>query len=333
MSRAEVAHALRSLACLALVAACNPILGIDEPNADVFAADSNINRSDAGDDEDAGEPHDGGAPTPLYSHAVWPMPNPASTGLSNPQSYEIADDVVIDRVTQLQWQRVASGTSMTWLAAKDACTSLQVAGGGFRLPSRIELLSLVDFAASTAAAIDGPAFPDAPADGFWSASLTHVTTSSAWGVNFGFSTSIVFQDDVHRPHRVRCVRSASVERERRDLIAANGIVEDMATQLHWQQQSTPEPTTWTGAKTQCAELDLEGDGWRLPTIKELHTLIDETRDQPATDSAMFPGPTIGYYWTSSQPRGFGNLAWTAGFDHGLDVFRSVDGDAFVRCVR
>jgi hypothetical protein len=138
--------------------------------------------------------------------ALWPMPNPASTSLPNPSSYDIHADkgVVTDKVTKLMWQRNAAPGEYTWEAAKTYCAELEHAGfDDWRLPTRIELVSLVDFT-TTSPAIDTDAFPDTPSDVFWSSSPWAGSPSYAWDVHFhnGYTNG----GGVSGTYRVRCVR-------------------------------------------------------------------------------------------------------------------------------
>ncbi len=146
----------------------------------------------------------------LSPWASWPMPNPASTGLPNPSSYNTATPgVVVDNVTGLMWQQPLGAPSggSTWSAAASYCASLSLAGyTGWRLPTEIELYSLVDFtvAQGTAATIDATAFPNTPAAWFWSSSPLAGNPSYAWSVPFGYGSSSYY--DVSYTYRVRCVR-------------------------------------------------------------------------------------------------------------------------------
>jgi len=54
---------------------------------------------------------------------------------------------------------------------------------------------------------------------------------------------------------------------------------DPATELTWQMPSAVRVMSWQEAIDYCAALYLEGDGWRLPNIDELRTLV---RGCPAT---------------------------------------------------
>lgn len=149
-----------------------------------------------------------GAECAARTWALWPMPNPASSGLPHPASYDTSTaGVVTDRVTGLMWQAAVSPTTYTWADAKAYCGALVLAGhSDWRLPSRIELVSLVDFTiARPGPTIDASAFPNAPSGTFWTASTRALQeTSSAWYVLF--DTGFVFTDLMSLAHSVRCVR-------------------------------------------------------------------------------------------------------------------------------
>ena len=163
---------------------------------------------DGGFDE-AGENVDGGDSTSrdmsMASAAWidWRMPNPAATGLPNPSSYDTSiAGLVKDNVTGLVWQSVVDANSYTLANAKSYCSNLALAGGGWRVPSRIELVSLIDFT-TRGPAID-VAFPNTPLSAFWSSSPAAGISQVAWFVNF--STGGTGATDSRDPFRVRCVR-------------------------------------------------------------------------------------------------------------------------------
>jgi hypothetical protein len=207
------------LGCLVWLAGCNAILGINPPSDHLLDSGTSIHlradrmlpqsaaspspRSDAGNDMDAGQ--ESPASPEAHAWAGWRMPNPAATQLANAQTYTVdPDGLVTDEVTHLQWQRSLDDASYAWADAADYCGGLTLHGQGWRLPSRIELLSLIDF--TNVASIDLQAFPDTPPERFWSSSRFVGETSSAWGVNFGFGGGFVIKDDLNEMHRVRCVR-------------------------------------------------------------------------------------------------------------------------------
>ena len=89
---------------------------------------------------------------------------------------------VVDTTTGLEWQRKPLGR-FEHHQAIDACAAVEHDGGGFRLPTRAELLTLVDITRFDPA-IDIAAFPDIKGGWFWSSDLCAWSSASAWFVDF-----------------------------------------------------------------------------------------------------------------------------------------------------
>ncbi len=93
------------------------------------------------------------------------------------------------------------------------------------------------------------------------------------------------------------------------------------------------------ASAYCATLGLNGHTWRLPSVKELSTLVNETppitKVSPAIDTSMFPGTAANKpYWSSSlfnQKPISEHAPWTLNFLDGFTGYSSTVG--LVRCVR
>jgi hypothetical protein len=133
------------------------------------------------------------------------MPNVSGSGLPNQQSYDTSvAGVVRDNVTGLVWQRVVDGAGYTWSAAQTFCANLVLGGcDQWRLPTRIELVSILDYSRRSPA-IDPAAFPNTPPEAFWTLSIVAAKPIDAWWIDFG--TTLVHDDgDVHAALRVRCV--------------------------------------------------------------------------------------------------------------------------------
>ncbi len=96
-----------------------------------------------------------------------------------------------------------AGDTCTWAEAKTYCSGLWLAGPGWRLPTKAELESIVDFNQYNPA-IDLTAFPSTPASWFWSSSPWVGASGIAWFVYFrsGGSNNSSSTD----AYRVRCVR-------------------------------------------------------------------------------------------------------------------------------
>lgn len=56
--------------------------------------------------------------------------------------------------------------------------------------------------------------------------------------------------------------------------------------------------------------------WRLPTRRELLSIVDNGRKDPAIDSRYFPNSVADYYWTSSTYQDQPGLAWQVYFFYG-----------------
>ncbi|PJZ54889.1 DUF1566 domain-containing protein [Leptospira adleri] len=134
----------------------------------------------------------------------------------------IGDGTVLDQKSGLVWQRCASGqgsagdsytdcsvgaaNAVAWTAALAYCNSLNLGGGGWRLPSVKELVSLVDYSKTASPFINQTFFPNA-ADSYWT-STTHPSGSykfQAYQVIFTSGTYDTF-DKATSAVRVRCVR-------------------------------------------------------------------------------------------------------------------------------
>ncbi len=270
--------------------------------------------------------------------ADWRMPNlqvDVADGAPNLESrVDNGDGTVTDLVTGLMWQQGVTSNAHAWSDAEAFCSALVLAGHtDWRLPSAIELVSIVDYGQSSAS-INGTFFPDTAASPFWSSSFG---PTYAWKVDFadgGTST-----DDVTRTYSVRCVRwapSADASAPAARLTAAGGTVTDNQTGLIWQQATTQTMYSWADAKSYCASggPDLPGLGWRLPTIRELQTLVDPARvADPRTDLTAFPSAPSAAFWSSSAVAGSPSAAWLVNFYDGFaskyDKTTMVD----VRCVR
>jgi hypothetical protein len=110
---------------------------------------------------------------------------------------------------------------------------------------------------------------------------------------------------------------------------------DAKTGLSW-QQAPGAKATQADATTYCAGLNLAGTGWRLPTMKELETIVDDSRFNPAIDplftEAMSQGavPT----WSSSPLSGLEEAyGWYVTFFDGSAWYQYLVEMGEVRCVR
>lgn len=85
---------------------------------------------------------------------------------------------------------------------------------------------------------------------------------------------------------------------------------------------------------------LPGSGWRLPAIKELQTIVDRSRANPAIDQTLFFGLNDDYFWSAtcnasgSVCPAVGSSAWYVSFYQGVvDINDANNHLNRVRCVR
>lgn len=112
-------------------------------------------------------------------------------------------------------------------------------------------------------------------------------------------------------------------------------VTDTFTGLLWQRSVTSTTFDWAGAKTYCANLTLAGSSaWRLPTVKELHSIVDPTRHNPAVDPAIFPDTPANFFWTATPYVGPApGYGWYVQFVTGASNAQDPNFAYHVRCVR
>lgn len=120
-----------------------------------------------------------------------------------------------------------------------------------------------------------------------------------------------------------------------NFVKSEKVVIDVTKNLMWQDdmEVTQYKTTWSLAKEYCSTLTLNGyTDWKLPSAKELQSIVNIKRANPAIyEEFRYCEPTS--YWTNSQDMGNKNDAWYVGFKTGATFKDSKDYDCYVRCVR
>jgi hypothetical protein len=246
---------------------------------------------------------DGIGHTCLGQYATWPMPD-AQPGSQVAPKYEVraAAGVVLDEVTGLLWQRElpssypgctrqlqgVAGASCTWREAKQYCAQLTLDARAWRLPSKIELESLIDFTQSPPAAyIDRDSFPGTPAAPFWTVSRVLASDGSDGVFDVRFNGGISLLASSSEARRVRCVHSTRIANAPADgqyiADASSQTVRDPRTKLEWRSVVPEQSSTAQQASEFCASV---GAGFRVPSAKELLTLANVTHVD-GVESPMF----------------------------------------------
>ncbi|MBI5559069.1 MAG: DUF1566 domain-containing protein [Deltaproteobacteria bacterium] len=75
------------------------------------------------------------------------------------------------------------------------------------------------------------------------------------------------------------------------------------------------------------------DDWRLPTVKELSSLLVNSGISPAIDTAYFPGTVSSYYWSSTTGAYYADGAWFVHFYNGYVLNDDMSSSYYARAVR
>ncbi|MBX3182987.1 MAG: DUF1566 domain-containing protein [Polyangiaceae bacterium] len=261
-------------------------------------------------------------------------PQPGTPGHPRSYSFDEAAKTVLDNVTGLLWQREPAPSGLTWAQAASYCDDLEWGGrSDWRLPTRMELRSLVDYGRNTPA-IDSVAFPSTPSVEFWSA--TGRTNGNKWCLEFVSGSAYTSSPSASR--RVRCVAEDTPQRpipvSGHFFEVTGGTVVDHATGLEWQRGNSLSTHNHADAVSYCEGLLLDGKAdWRLPTVAELSNLVPGRKSaSPYTDLTIFPGTQSSFYWTTSQFSG-SSAVWVVGFHNGQVGNSPATYAHWVRCVR
>jgi hypothetical protein len=130
---------------------------------------------------------------------------------------------------------------------------------------------------------------------------------------------------------VRCVSSAGAAGkcppDRFQVTSSE--VHDAATGLTWQQDVAAATFPWNEAKAHCSGLS---GGWRLPSMTELQTIVDDSRLADAINPDAFPNTPAAVFWTSSPVVGQ-PYSWAVDFSTGSTTNPDPTSPYHVRCVR
>jgi hypothetical protein len=125
----------------------------------------------------------------------------------------------------------------------------------------------------------------------------------------------------------------------------DGTITDLTTGLVWEKKTPAnmfDAYTWPEAFEYVAALNAARfaghDDWRLPNVRELQSLIDYGRFDPAVapefDDCDRGSCTVsGSYWSSTSAFSAGILAWRVNFVDGFQLVGGKTFDVRVRAVR
>jgi hypothetical protein len=271
---------------------------------------------------------------------------------------------VRDNISCLVWEKANPATQGTWQQSVDRCAALASSSyAGFsdwRMPTRMEMASITDVT------LGSKGFPTifTVSSGYyntgswWYETITGQNPSGfawAYGTN-GFTSNAVVMTNTNNV--ARCVRGNGAG-EAADVLAkepANHYtltgaseaaeVTDNFTGLTWQQGFSPALMAWADAPAYCAGLTLNGHtGFRVPTLNELASTVNEAKVGGAINTTAFPGNPVGckdpkYWFWAAEASKVGGTGWGLSYCDGFTGPNAgVSGawnyfpTANVRCVR
>jgi hypothetical protein len=109
---------------------------------------------------------------------------------------------ILDTHTSLTWQKDTPDRLFNFVEAAEYAANLDISGKGWRIPTRMELLGIVDHEKTNPciSKVFGKTF----SEWYWSSTLFSGRSSIAWSVNFNYGGSNYLV--VAYSGRVRCVR-------------------------------------------------------------------------------------------------------------------------------
>ncbi len=113
------------------------------------------------------------------------------------------------------------------------------------------------------------------------------------------------------------------------------LVKDERNAIYWQDTEASKVSSedWDDAELNCDKLVSNGmEKWRLPTFRELFSIVDYTRSNPAINP-LFTHVDEGTYWTSTDFSPTTSRAWTIDFRTGKTYYNYKTTNHAVRCVK
>lgn len=265
---------------------------------------------------------------PLAAASGWGQDG---TYLINRPQYTSSAGTVTDAITGLMWEQDNAPVG-TWDTQVARCTSLGTNGySDWRLPSRLEALTIID-AGRVQPALDVTVFATTASSYFWLGQEMDGSTTLAW-LFVGIDATVSWNGKT-APGTAKCVRGPTLSGTL--TASASGlVVNDSRTNLAWQRTVNGLTYAWLDALSYCNALTLDSlAGWRLPTVKELQTLINVGAGlNPAGIPPVFPSGNAVEMWTSSPNPATPSSSYTVNMQNGGGGSQPTSTQLQVRCVR
>lgn len=247
---------------------------------------------------------------------------------------------ITDNVTGLMWQQ-ADGGEMTIDNAFIYANNLVLGGfSDWRLPTPSESFSILNHQNNNPA-MNSTYFTTSLAQYWWTSAYQFGDNTKVWTTNAGGGignkpkVETISAGGTFRYH-ARCVRDATTPAVIANHFTdnGNGTITDNLTQLIWQKVPNTNLLTWENAIAYAEGLTLAtATDWRLPNIKELQSLNDETLTNPSVNTTFFSTIGIKNYWSSTTLPNQVLESWYWNTQFGITTYATKTTTNYVICVK
>ena len=247
---------------------------------------------------------------------------------------------ITDNITGLMWQQVDGG-EMTIENATTYCDNLVLGGfSDWRLPSPMESFSILNHQNNNPA-MNTAFFTASIAEYWWTNTYQAGDNTKVWCANAGGGignhpkSETISAGGIKKFH-VRAVRNNTTPTTIANHFTdnGNGTITDNVTQLIWQKVPNTTAQTWENTLVYAENLSLaSATDWRLPNIKELQSLNDESVTNPSVSTTFFPTIGVHNYWSSTSLPNQTTKAWYWNTQFGITTYDTKTNTNYVLCVR
>ena len=239
----------------------------------------------------------------------------ADYNINTPFYQNNGNGTITDTITGLMWQQVDGG-EMTFDKATTYANDLILGGySDWRMPSILELNSLLNHDKNNPA-LNTVYFTATAAQYWWSSQKQVNDAAKAWVTNSGGGVgnhpiSETVSAGGTKKFHVRAVRdiSSPTTIATRFLDNKNGTTTDQLTGLIWQQVPT-DSMTWEQALITAEGMSIGSSSlWRMPNIKELQSISEVSIYNPSISKTYFSGISTAWYWSSTSLANQSTRAW------------------------
>ncbi len=247
---------------------------------------------------------------------------------------------ITNNVTGLMWQQ-GDGGEMTHPNAIIYANNLVLGGfSDWRLPTPSESFSILNHQ-NNMPALNTTYFTNTNAGYWWTNTYQFGDATKVWVTNSGGGignkpiSETISAGGTFKYH-ARCVRYVTTPAVISNHFTdnGNGTITDNLTQLIWQKVPNTNILTWENAIAYSENLSLaNATDWRLPNVKELQSLNDETKSNPSVNTTFFA--TIGSknYWSSTSLPNQISESWYWNTQFGITTYGLKTATNYVICVK